>query len=171
MKRYIAASLLLGVLLTMSSCILDEISIGLVPDGREPWFTFHYVKNTKESVSIIDLEIIESETGKTIWKIRAFNYPQFEPGKHDWEAWKRVKPVTLATLKFGQVPEGLEQVFPDAGLHPHLEPNVRYIVSASSAVSGKMEFMLSGECRKISLTSFSQKHPDYLLPERCVDVS
>lgn len=168
--RPIAASLFLGVMFTMNSCILDEISIGLVPDGREPSFTFHYVKSPKEPVSITDLRVMESKTGKIIWKIRALNYPQVGPGKYDSEAWDKVKSATVTTLKFGQVPDGLEQVFPELGLSPQLEPNVRYIVSAGSGVSGEMEFTLNGECHKISLTPFSKTHPAYNEPNRCEDV-
>lgn len=169
LRRPLVAGLSLAVAATLTACTLDEIAIGLIPDGATPWFTFHYVKNSKEPVRIIELEVKASGTGKVIWRIRALNYPELRPGKYDSEVWARVQAVPVASLQFGYVPEGLEQVIPDVERRPQLEPNVKYIVSARSGIEGDMEFMLSGECRKVSLTPFSKDHPAYLVPNRCAD--
>ena len=81
-----------------------------------------------------------------------------------------MKSATVTNLKFGQVPDGLQQVFPETGVSPQLELNVRYAVNAGSGVSGAMEFTPSGECHMIALTPLAKTHPAYNVSDRSADV-
>ncbi len=185
---------LIVLLFFASGCIDDEIAISLIPNGTQPIFTFKYVRQADVPVSIISVTIKEADTQQVVWDISSIDpwlafekrgdrfYPKQSGLPRD-----QIKPVNIDRLIFGTVPPGLKQYYPPSSAHPlaadarlkkyypyteeekpMLKTITRYEINArSGAGSGRMEFTVERECRKISLTPYSKKNHAFDGENKC----
>jgi hypothetical protein len=176
MRRSTLRALIVATLtIQLSACVYDEIAISVRIDDGRPYFDFRYVRRPGVPVQVGRIVVEEKELGRIVWDIGTYDPSMFyekKDGKvslkpYDRDAHDQIRSLPLSTIGLGQSIPGFRQYYPAEGTSPELEKGRRYVVRAVADATGKTEFTLLGECRKVSITSFSKDVQEFRLVNDC----
>lgn len=138
-----------SLLVLVSACAhLVEIR---VESSEDPVFHFQYRRAPADPVTIYSLMVREYDSGELAWHIGTANFQTFteedHPGTRRWDPetlhQARMSSRVLESVRFGQVPEGFVQYFPEENARPRLQSGVMYLITVDGADGpGSMNFTL-----------------------------
>lgn len=163
----------------LAGCVVDEIEIRMVSSGIHPQFDLSYVRKPSADVKAFSIIVTEVKTGRKVWEVRTYD-PDLLFDKRDGHVrvkspdeieQEKIKLTTVKHFYFGEVPNGFSQIFPIENKTPDLKEDRKYLLQiAGGRGPGRLEFTTQQECRRISITSYSNDLPSFNPTDLCTNV-
>lgn len=159
------------LLVTLGGCRTDETAIRVTPASQGITFEFRYIMEADQPVEVIGLIVQESKSEAIVWEIASVTFDEMEGGLGIKDKAGRKsygKGISFSALILGNIPTGFKQVTPADQTEIQLRHGVKYrVLALTERGSGMTEFTLKGECRKISVTTFSKDLAEFKESKDC----
>jgi hypothetical protein len=128
-------------LLFLIGCVVDDVAIDVIRDDGSVEFAFH-TGMWRTSVHLIDIRVTSS-IGNIVWDLSTYDRSDFtlsysklyEKRGNNFvlkgpEDIPELNAQIVSRLRFGQIPAGFTQYYPQEGMVPSLETNEQYEIFA-----------------------------------------